>query len=43
MEDKMLEQIIKNEDLGYLRLLVDIINSDKKDEKRIVRNYPISN
>ncbi len=33
MEDKMLEQIIKNEDIGYLRLLVDIINSDKKDEK----------
>ena len=43
MEDKMLEQIIKNEDLGYLRLLVDIINSDKKDEKRIVENYSISN
>ena len=39
----MLEQIIKNEDLGYLRLLVDIINSDKKDEKRIVENYSISN
>ena len=43
MEDKMLEQIIKNEDLGYLRLLVDIINSDKKDEKRSVENYSISN
>ncbi len=39
----MLEQIIKNEDLGYLRLLVDIINSDKKDEKRTVQNYSISN
>lgn len=39
----MLEQIIKNEDLGYLRLLVDIINSDKKDEKRAVENYSISN
>ena len=39
----MLEQIIKNEDLGYLRLLVDIINSDKKDEKRSAENYSISN
>ena len=35
MEDKMLEQIINNEDIGYLRLLVDIISADSKEEKKI--------
>lgn len=39
----MLEQIIKNEDIGYLRLLVDIINSDNKEEKKIKDHYIIKN
>ncbi|MEO8512474.1 MAG: hypothetical protein ABI543_02830 [Ignavibacteria bacterium] len=37
----MLEQVIKKEDIGYLRLLVDILNSEIKEEKKIKNNYII--
>jgi hypothetical protein len=39
----MLEQIIKNEDIGYLRLLVDIISSESKEEKKIIIHNAIKN
>jgi len=34
MEDVMLEQTIRTEDIGYLRLLVDIASLELKDSKK---------
>ena len=38
----MLEHIIKNEDIGYLRLLLDMINSDKDEKKNKNQNKIIN-
>jgi hypothetical protein len=42
MEGMMLDLRITQEDLGYLRLLIDLASVDTKEEKKKNKNTPLN-
>mgnify|MGYP003513454021 CR=1 len=42
MEVMMLDLRITQEDLGYLRLLIDLASLESKDDKKKIKNTPLN-
>ncbi len=38
----MLDLRIKKEDLGYLRLIIDLASAESKDNKKKIKNTPLN-